>query len=163
MSRSGVEQLLYLVDRAFDKADDQAHSILSNLVDVRDEDWRVKPAGGDRSISEIAEHIGECKFMYSNHAFGDGKMSWHDFDARNADPPSKAAMIDWLRQGHAGLRTDVAGLDDDDLLVPRKANLSKSYETRWLIATMIEHYLYHAGEINHIRALLQDNDAWPNY
>jgi len=26
--------------------------------------------------------------------------------------------------------------------------------------TMLEHDLYHAGEINRTRALLQDDDAW---
>ena len=36
-------------------------------------------------------------------------------------------------------------------------------ETRWLISAMIEHDLYHSGEINHVRALLQGNDAWPDY
>jgi hypothetical protein len=34
------------------------------------------------------------------------------------------------------------------------------HETRWFIVTMIEHNLYHAGEINHIRALSQGNDNW---
>ena len=33
-------------------------------------------------------------------------------------------------------------------------------ESRWIIAVMIEHDLYHAGEINHIRALRQGNDGW---
>ena len=32
--------------------------------------------------------------------------------------------------------------------------------TRFLIVNMIEHDVYHAGEINHTRALLQNDDAW---
>jgi hypothetical protein len=33
-------------------------------------------------------------------------------------------------------------------------------ETRRVIELMIQHPLYHIGEINHIRALLQGNDDW---
>jgi hypothetical protein len=33
-------------------------------------------------------------------------------------------------------------------------------ETRWIITMIIQHDLYHAGEINHIRALHQHNDLW---
>ena len=48
------------------------------------------------------------------------------------------------------------------MLALRKANWGSEYETRWLMATIIEHDLYHAGEINHIRALAQGDDAWPS-
>ena len=33
------------------------------------------------------------------------------------------------------------------------------FTIRWFISVMIQHYCYHAGEINHIRALSQRNDA----
>ena len=33
--------------------------------------------------------------------------------------------------------------------------------TRELVATLIGHDFYHAGEINHLRALLQGTDRWP--
>ena len=33
-------------------------------------------------------------------------------------------------------------------------------ETRWIIKSMIEHDLYHAGEDNRMRALGQRNDRW---
>jgi hypothetical protein len=31
--------------------------------------------------------------------------------------------------------------------------------THWIVNSKIQHDLYHAGEINHIRALRQRNDA----
>jgi hypothetical protein len=36
------------------------------------------------------------------------------------------------------------------------------HETRWLITQVIQHDLYHAGELNHIRALRHKNDDWGN-
>jgi len=47
-----------------------------------------------------------------------------------------------------------------ELSRPRLTSRDEMKETRWIIAVMIEHDLYHAGEINHIRALRQRNDGW---
>jgi hypothetical protein len=164
MSRAGIEQYLYLLDHAFESSTTQEHGLLTNLASVSDDEWIWIPGGGRRCIAEIAEHVGECKFMYANHAFGDGKMDWHEFDVRYQPLPGKGEMINWLREGQTVFRGCVEGLaEDSELLVMRKSNWGQEYETRWLIAAMIEHDLYHAGEINHIRALAQGNDAWPDY
>ena len=119
MTRSGVEQLLYLMDQAFELQPMlRAHSVLSNLKDVRDEDWRLCPPGGGRSIAVIAEHVAECKFMYANQAFDGGTMDWHDFDSRHRpEVPGKAAMINFLSEGQAYLRGFVDKLDDGELIV----------------------------------------------
>lgn len=66
----------------------------------------------------------------------------------------------WLGEGHARLRHSIATLDDAELLRPRLANWGELKETRWIIAVMIQHDLYHAGEINHLRSLRQHNDRW---
>ena len=50
--------------------------------------------------------------------------------------------------------------DDAELLKPRRTNWGEMKETRWIIKSMIEHDLYHAGEINRMRALRQRNDRW---
>jgi hypothetical protein len=52
VGRTGIEQLLYLMDPAFELQPIlRAHSVLSNLQDVRDEEWRLFPPGGGRSIA----------------------------------------------------------------------------------------------------------------
>ena len=48
-----------------------------------------------------------------------------------------------------------ASLDDT-----RTTHWGEAKPRRWFAVTMIEHLLYHAGEINHIRALAQKNDNW---
>jgi hypothetical protein len=68
MGRSGVEQLLYLLDEAFEGSEE--HSLLGNLRTVTPDDWLWLPAGGGRSIFDLVRHVGECKYVYQNHAFG---------------------------------------------------------------------------------------------
>ena len=119
-----------------------------------------------RSIFELVQHVGECKYVYDNHAFGDGSMHWrHRGTVPTIDRELPIpAVVDWLREGRRSLRDHVAAFDEDsELLRPRPANWGQSYETRWLINVMIQHDLYHGGEINHIRALAQDTDRWPAY
>ncbi len=162
MSRTAIENMLYLLDQAFEGHDE--HALLVNLASVSEEQWLWQPPGGVRTIAQIAEHVGDCKFMYANHGFADGTMTWDDFSGRWKDLPPKDEMIDWLKEGQAAFRGQVAALENDyELMTPRKAPWGQEYETRWLIGAMIEHDLYHAGEINHIRALAQSNDSWPNY
>jgi hypothetical protein len=95
-----------------------------------------------------------------NQAFGDGSMSW---DVPGSIPAvnitSRDEIVDWLRESQHRLRDHVAALEDDgQLLLPRPSYWGEEREIRWQINTMIQHDLYHAGEINHIRALHQEND-----
>ena len=73
-----------------------------------------------------------------------------------------AETLAWLRDAQAGLRSHVAALDDSELDRPRMTNWGDERLTRWIIATLISHDSYHAGEINHLRSLLSGDDRW-NY
>lgn len=161
MSQAIVEQLLYLMDEAFDGAE-QEHSLLGNLRSLGEDDWGWVPGGGLRSIFEIVRHVGECKYVYDNHAFGDGSMRWDRPETvpsvGSGTPP--AHVIEWLHEGQRVWRASIASLADGELLVARRAPWGRDYETRWLVSVLIQHDLYHAGEINHIRALRQGNDRW---
>jgi hypothetical protein len=158
MTRSGIEQMLYLMDAAYDNSQ---HALLRNLRAVTDEDWLWTPQGGQRSIFHLVQHVGNCKYIYDNNAFGDRSMRWDSPDSFPTIGPATSredAMV-WLQQGHQRLRDHLSGLEDDSELIHlRWSNWDKQYEARWLISTMIEHDLYHSGEINHIRALAQKND-----
>jgi hypothetical protein len=121
------------------------------------------PAGGSRPIFEIVYHVGVCKYVYDNHAFGDGSMRWDRPVSLPRVRPEASIdeVVAWLREGQRILRASVDSLQsDEELLKLRRSNWGQMYETRWLVSVMIEHDLYHAGEINHIRALTQANDKW---
>jgi hypothetical protein len=154
-----VQELLVLLDQAFEG--DAWHSLIANLGADRAEDWGWAPPGSRRSIRHIVAHVGECKLMYENHAFGDATRRWEDFDREGARPVETVpSAIAWLRAGQACLRGSIAQLDDAELERPRRTNWGELKPTRWIIQVMIAHDLYHAGEINHLRALRQGNDRW---
>ena len=160
MAKRKIDELLVFMDRAFA---DSEHGLLNNLATVREESWEALPEGGARTIRDIVRHVGMFKFMYANHGFRGGDLDYSDPPATPA--PSRVASVEaavsWLKEGHGYLAECIGELaDDSELDVPRKAHWGDVVPTRHLIVTMIEHDLYHAGEINRSRALLQDDDAW---
>lgn len=139
------------------------HSLLANLATVHDESWDALPEGAQRSIRNITHHVGMFKFMYANHAFRGADFDYDDPPATPAAERliTRAAAIDWLHEGHEYLTTAIDVLADDaELDVPRKAHWGQMVPTYRLIVVMLQHDLYHAGEINRTRALLQDDDQW---
>jgi uncharacterized damage-inducible protein DinB len=159
MTTQAIEHYLYQLDDAF--AGPDWHSLLSNLHTVAPEDWTWVPPGGARSIRAIVRHVGRVKLMAFDQAFGAGTLASDEVggDEETGDIPSAIA---WLRMGHERLRGGIAALADDaELLGPRRTNWGELRETRWIIVvTMIQHDLYHAGEINHLRSLHQGADQW---
>lgn len=159
MAAVGASQLLYLLDEAFDGTD--WHSLLGNLRSLKEDDWRWVPPGGNRSIRDIVQHVGGSKFMYHDYAFGDAMLTWEDPLVEGGEElETVSSAIEWLREGQGRLRQGIASLEDAELLRQRMTNWGEPRETRWIVAVMIQHDLYHAGEINHIRCLRQQNDRW---
>jgi hypothetical protein len=96
----------------------------------------------------------------ASKAFGDGSVDWDNPGSiPTVDIPNNQQVVEWLSESHRQLRDRVAGLEDDaQLLEQRPSYWGEDREIRWQVNTMIQHDLYHAGEINHIRALHQEND-----
>jgi len=164
--RAQVDTLLVLIDHTLEESAsdfgwDHWHSLIRNLSTVRPQDWDALPVGGGRTIRQLVWHVGRTYPMYASHAFGDGTRQWEDATIDGLTPgETPEEMIAWLRAAHRSLRDAVDALTDADLLTMRKAPWGDAYETRRLIELQIQHALYHVGEINHIRALLQGNDDW---
>jgi hypothetical protein len=164
VARAALDEYLYLLDAAF--AGDDWHSLMSNLKDLAPEDWLWLPPGGARPIAEMVAHLAACKNMYGNHAFGDASLTWDDPLADEKvlkDPTAEGIedLVTFLKDAHARIRAQVDALADDaELVRQRRTNWGDLAETRWIIKAMIEHDLYHAGEINRMRALRQKNDRW---
>ncbi len=165
--RSGIETMLGLMDEAFHgrgiEASNESQALLANLATVTAEQWRARPDGVARTIEAIAVHVGACKLMYEDYAFGPGTKR---FGTPEVEPwPEGAAPMTevtaWLAAAHGALRARVAALADDaDLDRPRPTNWGELRPTRWILAAMVTHDAYHAGEINHLRSLLSGDDRW---
>ena len=165
--RSGIETILDLLEEAFRgqgiEESDESQAFLTNLASVPDDAWRALPAGASRSIESMVLHVGSCKIMYDDYAFGPGSLEW---GAPPAEPWTEGAaardeVVVWVEQAHDRLVGHVAALADDaELDRPRMTNWGELRPTRWIIASMITHDAYHAGEINHLRSILGPDDRW---
>ena len=166
-SRGGIESMLFLLDEAFRGAgieeSNESQALLPNLRSVPDTAWHALPDGAARSIEASAIHVGSSKVMYDDFGFGPGTKR---FGTPDVEPwrPGESEMrevLPWLERVHETFAGHVAALrDDGELDAPRPANWGEDRPTRWLIAAMITHDAYHAGEINHLRSLLGDDDRW---
>jgi DinB family protein len=124
--------------------------------------WRTVPTGGVRTIESIVLHVGRCKVMYDEYAFGPGRLScgepavqpW----ARGEAPFDET--IGWLEEVHGRFVDHVRALRDEDLATPGPTNWGELRETRWLISTIPQHDVYPAGEVNHLRSILASSDDW---
>jgi uncharacterized damage-inducible protein DinB len=168
IGRGGIEALLGLMDEAFDgggiEASNESQALLTNLATVSGDQWRARPAGVTRTIESIALHVGACKVMYDDYAFDAGALRFGTpaVEPWGADGPAPIDDVRaWLRTVHGRLRGHVAALADDAQLdVPRLTNWGEHRPTRWIVAAMITHDAYHAGEINHLRSQLSGDDRW---
>jgi hypothetical protein len=165
--RSGIDAQLYLLDEAFRGAgieeSDESQALLPNIRSVPASAWHTLPEGLSRTIESIAIHVGACKVMYDDYAFRSGTLRfatpevepWRDGESEMSD------VIPWLEASQQRLVGHVAALvDDTELDVPRLTNWGELRPTRWIVAAMITHDAYHAGEINHLRSLLGPDDRW---
>ena len=165
--RAGIDAYLYLLDEAFRgvgiEQTNESQALMPNLRSVPDDAWHRLPEGASRSIESIAIHVGTCKIMYTNYAFGDATLRF-EMPEVQPWPAGTAEMADvfpWLETAHDAFVGHVRTLNGDaELDVPRSTNWGEMRPTRWLIATLITHDSYHAGEINHLRSLIGDDDRW---
>jgi uncharacterized damage-inducible protein DinB len=166
MAGRGIEALLDLMDEAFRGAgiedSNESQALLTNLATVSDEQWRGRLPHVERTIESIAGHVGACKIMYDDYAFGAGTLQWATPEVEPyAAGGSRTEVTAWLRDAHDRLVEHVSALSDDaELDALRLTNWGEERPTRWIIAAMITHDAYHAGEINHLRSLLDGDDRW---
>ena len=155
MSRDVLEHLIWSLDQSF--KDKPEHSLIANLSSVTTDDLDEVVPGGGRTMRDLIIHCASVKLMHANHAFGDGAYTfWSTWP--NEEPVSEASfedLLEWLEHAHLRVIVAVTELNDDsELMVKRPTYWGASWETRRILDAIAVHDVYHAGEINHLRALL---------
>ena len=167
MATGPTSALVYLLDEAFEgrgiEESNESQALLTNLATVTDAEWRALPPGATRTIESMVRHVAACKVMYDDYAFGPGTKQWGTSEVEGPWEPGAAPMteaIEWLRETHRSFSAHVEELTNDDLDRERLTNWGEMRPTRWIVAAIIGHDFYHAGEINHLRSLLGTDDRW---
>jgi uncharacterized damage-inducible protein DinB len=162
-SRTAIETLVWLIEDAFEG--DPDHSLLANLRGLRPADWTAVPSNSGRSIADILEHVGWSKWMYEDYALGTAALGGDQpplIPGGGARSRPREELLTWLSEGHRRWLASARALaTDSELDRERLTNWGEWLPTRVIIRLMIAHDFYHAGEINHLRALLQGTDRWP--
>jgi hypothetical protein len=122
----------YLLDEAFRgkgiEETNESQSLIANLSSVDEGVWRAAPSTGTRTVESVVLHVGSCKVIYDDYAFGGGRLTWDDPAVTpwpDGDAPRTEAT-DWLTNAHDRLMGHVRELEDDDLSRLRMANWGSS-------------------------------------
>ncbi len=94
-------------------------------------------------------HIADCKVMYHEYAFGARRLTFPDLIA----PATVRGALERLQEGHRLLRSDLVGLEADQLDQPRLTNWGEEWPAWRIFWAMIDHDLHHGAEIGCLRDL----------
>lgn len=165
VNRTAIELVTRQLNAAY--RDDPFHALRNNLASVRPQEWDVRPSGWtteefgtmpELSICDLALHVGAGKYMYAERAFGAATMGWGDIALPDRDMD---AVLAWMDEGHRALAEGLAALEDDaELEVERPAPWRAPMRRGQLLSIVINHDLYHSGEINRQRALIRGTTGW---
>ncbi len=155
MSRDVLEHLIWSLNQSFQEK--KEHSLIQNLSSVTTNDLDQVVPGGGRTMRDLIVHCAAVKFMHANHAFGDATATF--WNTWTGDEPASDAsfedLLEWLEQAHAEVIKAVNDLSDDrELGAKRPTYWGEALETRYILDAIAVHDVYHAGEINHLRALI---------
>jgi len=101
------------------------------------------------TIGWLLIHLGACKLMYHEWAYGAARLTWPDLQI----PHTATGAIELLEHGQALLREDLTGLAEHQLDKPRKTNWGELWPAWRIFWTMINHDATHGGAIGHLRDL----------
>lgn len=157
-SRVRIEQLQRQIEAAYRTS--RWHSLKRALEGLKPEEaaWTPTPYKGfswaKGSIVEILFHVAGDTLYQLDYAFGSGTLTWEKLKERFAQAGGdlKAAQA-LLVEAYAELERRLSALTDADLACSYRApDGEKTLEE--LFGMILEHFLYHAGQIVYVRNLL---------
>jgi hypothetical protein len=92
-------------------------------------------------------HLGLCKLMYHEWAFGAAKLTFPEIPV----PHTASDAIELLEHGQALLRNDLHSLSEAQLDEPRRTNWGDLWPAWRIFWAMLDHDAVHGGAIGHLR------------
>ena len=153
-----IRNLLLQLDQAFDRRSWHGTNLRGSLrgVSLRDAAWR--PAPGRHNIWELAVHAAYWKYAVRRRLTNEGRGSFPLEGSNWFERPEKATTAAWnadlalLREQHRLLRQAVTSLETPDLFKPAAGGRTSRFD---LIAGVIAHDVYHAGQIQLLKRLMR--------
>jgi uncharacterized damage-inducible protein DinB len=139
-----IERLLDQLNRAYGGEAWHGPALRQLLEDVTEEQARAHPVAGGHSIAELVAHIRATMDMVSERLAGTPRELTTEEDWSDATRTSWPAALEELDHAESRICDAVARLTPDDLdcIVP-----GKNYTTYVMVHGVIQHNLYHAGQI----------------
>lgn len=155
---SALDVLLQSLDQAFDKKSWHGTNLRGSLrgVTAREAAWR--PAPGRHGIADLALHAAYWKYCVLRRLIGGDKGGFPRPGSNWFTLPIPYAEADWkadlklLGDTHRALRSAVAKLTPAELKATPKGSTVSNLA---IVEGIIAHDLYHAGQIQYVKALLR--------
>ncbi|MHA2226875.1 MAG: hypothetical protein ACXAC8_16800 [Candidatus Hodarchaeales archaeon] len=93
-------------------------------------------------------HLAQCKLMYDNFAFRDGTLNWSDLECLEWPHCN-----DQLEKSQTRLLESIQILSDKQLDELVSTNWGEFWPTKQIILSMIQHDIYHLGQMCTIKRL----------
>jgi uncharacterized damage-inducible protein DinB len=129
--------------------------IITAISPLTPEQLASRPAPSLRTVDENCRHIIGARGRWSHMAMGIGDETFASFaqwDRPNMPERSAAALVDGMRQTWGVLRDalaqmTLANLDDTFANTHREPGEPESFTRRWILWHLIEHDVFHGGDI----------------
>ena len=155
-NRRLVTSLLSRFDDAYGES--RGHSFKHAVEGLTDAEAVWQPDHQARPITEIILHVGSTSMVMADSVLGDGTVTGQSverqFREKGGDLRAALALAE---QGYETLRAKLAVMTDAQIQAPLAGQKDWRAVPERFFGRMIEHHLYHAGQIVYIRTLYRDS------
>jgi uncharacterized damage-inducible protein DinB len=126
-------------------------------------DEALDAGGGFRSILGLIKHVAGWSAVYHSYAFDEVPRSWTEIEwprgLRDTIDPSDAYLAELLTWFETSCGAWLTSTAEADLDARRPLHWGETAPLRDVVAIMVAHRAYHAGEINAILAIRR-GEGW---
>ena len=140
-----IERLLDQLNRAYGGEAWHGPALRQLLEDVTEDEARANPLAGAHSIIELVAHVRATMDLVSERLAGTPRELTTEEDWSDVTRTSWTAALEELDHAESRVCDAVARLTPDDL---DRIVIGKSYSVYVMVHGLIQHNIYHAGQIS---------------